>query len=369
MHLPASVESIGNDCFRDSTNLKEITVGASLASISEGMLRNTGIARIDVPATVASIGPNALRESKVEDVRFLGESGLTSISENAFASTPHLGRVVLPAGLERLGQRAFYDSEIRGVSFSAGCPLESLEFQAFGSCAGLTDVALPPNCVSIGERCFEKCASLAIISLRSTVRAIEYMAFGQCALLREFVIPESSQLSEIKGRAFFECSGLTDFTAVPGSGFCAEGGILYDSSKSSIFAYLSANRRKEITIEGKVRKINKFAFQLAANLERVVIPASVGEIGFQAFDGCSGIASLQILSTTLTVEKEAFRGCVALRCDSVEVGGGISRGELIAAGIPPGALEHCPTQLFTHGMGCGESGAVFASILADECAE
>ena len=116
-------------------------------------------------------------------------------------------------------------------------------------------------------------------------------------------------------------------------------------------------------------RANKFAFQLAANLERIVIPASVGEIGFQAFDGCSGIASLQILSTTLTVEKETFRGCVALRCDSVEVGEGISRGELIAAGIPQGALEHCPTQLFTHGMGCGESSTVFASILADECAE
>lgn len=59
------------------------------------------------------------------------------------------------------------------------------------------------------------------------------------------------------------------------------------------------------------------AYSERTDLTEVVIPASVTEIGFCAFDGCSGLTSVVIPASVERIEVGAFDGCSGLT--SVEI--------------------------------------------------
>ena len=61
VHIPASVQSIGESAFYQCKNLQRVTFaeGSQLKEIGEWAFYNTGIAEVHIPASVQSIGESA----------------------------------------------------------------------------------------------------------------------------------------------------------------------------------------------------------------------------------------------------------------------------------------------------------------------
>lgn len=96
----------------------------------------------------------------------------------------------------------------------------------------------------------------------------------------------------------------------------------------------------------KVKKVDAVAFMDCPNLESVILPAGVEEIGRSAFENCKKLNFLQLPEGLLKVEDEVFEGCESLAIlrlpDTVETLGknvfsGMSSLQSIV--LPPGLLS------------------------------
>ena len=106
-----------------------------------------------------------------------------------------------------------------------------------------------------------------------------------------------SSVTEIKGRAFQGCSGLTSVT-IP-------------SSVTTIgdWAFSDCSGLKEVTIPGSVTEIGILAFENCCGLTAVTFPSSVTVIRGEAFAGCSGLNAVYWLAkANCTVSFSAFDG-------------------------------------------------------------
>ena len=68
--IPESCTTIGNSAFENCINLASAVLPSKLDRISEGLFRNSGVNKIDLPDTVSVIEVNAFREC---DARFNGQ--------------------------------------------------------------------------------------------------------------------------------------------------------------------------------------------------------------------------------------------------------------------------------------------------------
>ena len=85
---------------------------------------------------------------------------------------------------------------------------------AFRSCKSLTSITIPNSVTSIGSGAFEYCASLTNITIPNSVRSIGEFAFCYCTSLTSITIPNS--VTSIGGHAFCNCTSLTSIT-IPNS--------------------------------------------------------------------------------------------------------------------------------------------------------
>ena len=169
---------------------------------------------------------------------------------------------------------------------------------AFSGCSSLASVVIPSSVTSIGYDAFEGCSSLASVVIPSSVTSIGSNAFSGCSSLASVVIPSS--VTSIGKYAFSGCSSLlayrlnSDYTA-----------YVYDVGDS----IKTANIPEKITYEGNdytVTSIGYDAFEGCSSLASVVIPSSVTSIGSNAFSGCSSLYSVTVGSGVQSIAASAF---------------------------------------------------------------
>ncbi len=149
--------------------------------------------------------------------------------------------VIIPEGIVRIGEGAFYGRE------------------------DIVSVTIPDGVTSIGEKSFFGCVLLTDITIPDSVTEIGDSAFWGCESLN-VAIPDS--VITIGEGAFGCCDELADE-----DGFVIIRGVLYYYSGDSI----------DVVIPEGVTRIEIEAFALQEDLESVVIPASVTDIGCNAF--------------------------------------------------------------------------------------
>ena len=101
--------------------------------------------------------------------------------------------------------------------------------------------------------------------------------------------------------------------------FTVVDGVLYSSDMTRLICYPQMKTGVSFTVPGSVDTILPGAFQYCRNLESVDL-SNVVEIEIRAFWGCSGIETITIPRTTVTIEEGAFNGCDSLRAIYVESG-------------------------------------------------
>jgi BspA type Leucine rich repeat region (6 copies)/Secretion system C-terminal sorting domain len=189
----------------------------------------------------------------VDGIRYDITSSNEPLSVEVIGADPkYSGDIVLPSTVEYLEN-----------NYS----LTNIGDYAFSDCSGLTSIVIPNSVTSIGEGAFAGCSGLTSIEIPNSVTSIGKQVFYGCTGLSTIEIPNS--VTSIGDWAFLECSGLTSIDVVSDNNtYASIDGVVYNKDISTLL----------ICPAGKTSAI---------------IPNSVTSIGDRAFDGCTGLTSIE----------------------------------------------------------------------------
>ena len=120
IHLPESLTSIGQSAFQRCINLQEIQLPDSLTSIGQSAFQDcSSLREIYLPGSLAFLGSRAFNRCSHLQYAYLPES-LTSIGNWAFMRCTGLRKIYLPESLKEIGRSAFYNVNAT-VYYPASC--------------------------------------------------------------------------------------------------------------------------------------------------------------------------------------------------------------------------------------------------------
>ena len=107
VRIPDGVTAIGEDAFRDNTNLKSVTIPDGVESIGSGAFSYcTSLVSVTIGNGVTSIGSNAfVRCTSLVSVTI--PASVTSIGGGAFSTCTSLASVTIPDSVKSIGGAAF----------------------------------------------------------------------------------------------------------------------------------------------------------------------------------------------------------------------------------------------------------------------
>lgn len=118
-------------------------------------------------------------------------SGLTSISDSAFAGCRSLTSIEIPDSVMSIGNSAFYNCSSL-TSVTIGIRVTSIGDSAFYNCSSLTSVVIPDSVTSIGSETFDGCIYLTqLISFPSTPPTLGSWAIP--IAISAIYVPQSSK--------------------------------------------------------------------------------------------------------------------------------------------------------------------------------
>ncbi|MCM1458194.1 MAG: leucine-rich repeat protein [Lachnoclostridium sp.] len=367
--IPNSVTTIGSEAFRDCTGLTKVTIGDSVTVIgSEAFKGCSGLTSIDIPNSVSSIGyaafygcsgltsidiPNSV--TTIGSGTFYGCSGLTSVNipnsvttigESAFYGCSSLTSITIPDSVTTIGYGAFRGcskltrvtipdsvTEIDAYAFSGctalteatiGNSVTSIGYEAFSGCTALTEATIGNSVTSIGNSAFNGCSSLTSVNIPNSVTSIGSEAFKGCQLTC-IALPNS--VTTVGDNAFSGCP--LKKAAYPSSidypfgkyieniiRYNPQGSFTYEDGcfwSDDTFYFAPLDYEGDCTIPSTVKSIGSNAFNGCSGLTSVDIPNSVSSIGYAAFYGCSSLTELTIPNSVTSIGEEAFYYCSKLK--------------------------------------------------------
>lgn len=329
--LPSSVTEIGVQAFSGCSRLTSITAAnedilapadafADTAWIDsqkgdfvifyKNLLKYQGTsANVTIPEGIKTIGSLAFMDNgKIKTVTM--PDTVTRIEEAAFYLCNKLNKITFSKNLEFIGELAFDSTNLASVSFPES--LRIIGKKAFWGCE-LTELKLNNGLKEIGEDAF--CGvPIKKLTIPKTVETISSLAFNFCEKLTSVTI--SNGVKRIESNAFGDCKNLAKITIPSTVNYIdknAFSGTKWEKKLTGEFNIINNilvkynGKSKTVKIPKGVTKILCY-FNENPNLEKVVFPSSLNEIGSGAFSGCS-FKEITIPGHVKIIGAYAFASC------------------------------------------------------------
>ena len=204
-------------------------------------------------------------------------------------------KVVLPDTLRRIGDSAFLGCyDLAEVKFNEG--LEIIEEDAFEYCMNLSSIQLPASLKKIGSNAFRSCA-LSSVTLPDGLEEVGAATFGWNETSTEILISDNAEhFCSVDGVLFSkDKKTLVQYPTVKGASY----EIPQGTEVIAAGAFAGAKITHVDFPEG-LKTIQHSAFLDVQDLDSLVLPASLVEIGGHAFQGdipYSGVISSKVTDT------------------------------------------------------------------------
>lgn len=224
-------------------------------------------------ADIEHIGENAFKDC-TDLTEVIIEEGIKTVGKNAFSGCKKLAKIELPNVME-IGNYTFANTEIESITIPEVTKIGS---SAFASCkklktvdmpkvtdlgtgvfksSGLETVTIPKGITKITDSLFEKCGNLTTVTMHNNITEIGISGFEGCTKLTKLIL-SSTNLSKTAINAF-KSSGI-----------------------------------KRVDFPQGFKELGSGSFENCAGLEIVSLPASVVNIGTDAFKDCNQSAKVYV---------------------------------------------------------------------------
>ena len=239
--------------------------------------------------------------------------GVVSVGSYAFYDCDSLEKVCFPASVLTIGNCAFYDcAALNELDLSEG--LTTINDCAFQYCAALTEVTAPESLVNFGTNVFDGCVNLSLIVAQdSAARAyairngLRFTTLGEsrgivdqgsCGSSMVWILYDDGTL-ELEGTGdMYGYSNDSHHTTAPWYSYCQQiTGLVLKEGITGIGSY---------AFYGETYLTQSYRF---TGLTEVVLPNSLTKIEYNAFDGCTELASMTIPPSVTNIYSDAFANC------------------------------------------------------------
>ena len=283
--IPNTVKKIGDYSFYDCDFLKSLIL----------------------PNSVKTIGISAFESCSLTSI-ILNE-GLTSIGESAFMHCGSLESIEIPNTVTTMGGGVFHDcKKIKSIKLSnslKSLPSKQSEHSnfwptgMFSHCESLNELIIPNSVTSIGDWAFVDCSSLTSLTIPSSVTTVGNNTFNSLPALQSVVL-----YSAPKNMVFFQCPVLTHITWNVKSEVDSQ--KPFDRIKNQILSF---------TIGEDVEYIPANICNGMINLESIVIPANIKQIGSHAFANCNKLTLVTWNATNSKIGDAIFQNTASkIKC-------------------------------------------------------
>ena len=337
LYIPDSVTEIGYAAFRGCKGLDgTLTLSKNLrdigASVFYGCSGLTG--GLYIPDGVVGVGSSA----------FYGCSGLT-------------GDLYIPNMVGFVGEKTFYGCSGFTGELHISTMLDSIYNDAFHGCGFTGELIIPDNVDQVECSAFSGCKRITSVVIGKNLRVINPSVFENCTGIKSIVYGEN--VTNIDVNACLGCSGVSEITywSVTPPEFVSQNGdpvSNYFGSKGmsnltrinvparSYEAYSEAYKDliqsttqiepienddfiikngvltsyigdlEEVIIPENVTEIGDSAFKDNSKVKKVTIPEGVTKIGDSAFYNCKSLEKINFPENLLEIGNEAFEYCSSL---------------------------------------------------------
>ena len=337
IEIPSNVTTLGNYVFQGCSGLTSLNLPAGITEIGDNAFRGcSGLTSLTLPDGITSIGHDAFYGCSGLTSLTLPD-GITSIGSNAFQGCSGLTSLILPAGITEIGGSAFQGcSGLTSLILPAG--ITEIGGSAFKGCSGLTSIYVSAEKVpKTGSKVFvgvgaKKCTLYVpmgtysdyllsdfgnyfenIVELEATCIQLEKAGTlpDRIASSKKYHIANLKIIGEINGTDLWM---IREMAGRDARGYPTDGKLsVLDLSEAKIVEgggyYYDGNYNDYYTSNDV---IGSYAFQGCSGLTSLNLPAGITSIGSYAFQGCSGLTSLTLPDGITWIGDDAFRDCSGL---------------------------------------------------------
>ncbi len=343
--IPDTVTEIKANAFSGATCLTSVTIGNGVTGIGERAFSGcSGLTSVTIPNSVTGIGDgafsfcyglttvnfnatNCTRMGSPSDPVFslvfsrcsslvtlnIGKN-VTNIPSYAFSGCNGLTSINIPDSVKEIRKYAFVNCSCL-TSVTIGNSVAEIGDYAFSGCENLTSIALPNSIKQIGWMSFDGCNKLTTATIPDSVAGIKIpipngatnyyrgiLPTNICDKLNEFIEPHTIYYESDNKIVSERCEMIS----------CGIRKCEYDWVDKNSILHEFANGKGKIRLKDDVTEIGDYAFNGCSGLTSINIPYSVKSIGYAVFNGCYRLPSVTIPNSVTKIGDEAFEGCSGL---------------------------------------------------------
>ena len=343
INIPKSVTSIDQEYWQPfyyCRSLEAITVdddNPNYECINNSIIEKstntlvTASANTFIPSGTKIIGNAAFYGLPIETIEI--PSGVTHIGNGAFSNCERLQSITIPVGVIKIGEYAFgYCPRLETVTLPS--TLKEIGRTAFQTNSNyLKSIVIPEGVTTIGSSAFSDCYALESVSLPSSLSGFLNSTFYNC---NNLTIVEANMASPVQADQYTFPNRANATLYVPAgskdaydvAGYWKDFGNIVEKATSPIITFADAKVKALCVVNWDTNEDGELSMAEAAavtdlgqvfkeneeitSFDELQYFTGLTSIGDNAFNGCSGLTSIDIPESVTSIGVEAFSGCLSL---------------------------------------------------------